>query len=253
MIGVSGKRISIAAIAAALMAPPWTRVNAALGTNDPLACDNFWITITNQTQVDFYKTCPVISSGLFYIDPKFSGPFNAPGIESTSELIAGFYGPKLGDGDDRAENFVTSISMPDLKNTTGGHGVSLGYLEHLTNVSLPRLETTAALFVAGTPGIRNLTLPSLSVATSGVYLDGHFDVIDLPSLKSAAWIKVLSLGNLSCPALATAWATVNLTVGTRLILNTTQKGALLVRTLAQVQAQVQAQAQPKTTNLLQTH
>lgn len=73
---------------------------------------------------------------MFYIMPEFKGPFDAPGIESVPKLVAGFYGPKIGD-EEREENFVTSISMPDLRNTSDNNGVSLGYLEHLTNLSLP--------------------------------------------------------------------------------------------------------------------
>lgn len=93
--------------------------------------------MNNQTQLDFYSTCPVFESVVF-IGHTFSGPFKLPGIETVGRVSAGYYGPKLR-GSDREDDPVTSISFPDLRNTTMTTygGVMAAYLEYLTNVSFP--------------------------------------------------------------------------------------------------------------------
>lgn len=87
----------------------------------------------------------------------------------------------------------------------------------------------------GNPELRNITLPALSTVGKEIYLDGHFDEyvlligawpmsptytqkvilthcrINLPSLKSVSYIRVESTGNISCPALGAAFASVTFT------------------------------------------
>lgn len=97
-----------------------------------------------------------------------------------------------------------------------------------------KLETVSKdIVVIGSDGVRNVTWPALSTVGGGALLDGDFDEyvlfpsswpcllltvlllthhrINLPSLKSVAYIRVLSLGNISCPALGAAFATVTFT------------------------------------------
>lgn len=85
----------------------------------------------------------------------------------------------------------------------------------------------------GSTGVRNVTWPALSTGSGGVLLDGHFDEyvlvpsswpcllltfllltrhrINLPSLKSVAYLRVLTTGNISCPALGVALASLTFT------------------------------------------
>lgn len=87
--------------------------------------------------------------------------------------------------------------------------------------------------VIGSDGVGNVTLPALSTVGGGFLLDGDFDEyvllptswpcvlptflvlthhrINLPLLKSASYLRVLSLGNISCPALGSAFAAVTFT------------------------------------------
>lgn len=58
-----------------------------------------------------------------------------PGVQSISEVIAGYYGPKL-PGSTSVDDGVTTVSMPDLKTITGG-GMLFGYINNLTSVSFP--------------------------------------------------------------------------------------------------------------------
>lgn len=89
------------------------------------------------------------------------------------------------------------------------------------------------IVVIGSTGVRNVTWPALSTVNGGVLLDGHFDEyvslscswpcllltfllltrhrINLPSLKSVAYLRVLSTGNISCPALGAAFASLTFT------------------------------------------
>jgi hypothetical protein len=89
----------------------------------------------NQTDIDFYKTCPTINGALFFIDHQFKGPFELSGVESLPEVSSGYLGPKFS-GYDRVDDGVTTVSMPDLKNVTGG-GLLFGYLDNLTSISFP--------------------------------------------------------------------------------------------------------------------
>lgn len=97
-----------------------------------------------------------------------------------------------------------------------------------------KLESVAKDFVViGSYGVRNLTLPALTTA-GAILLDGDFDEyvllssssqpcllpmfplltrhrINLPSLKTASYLRVLSTGNISCPALGAAFASVTFT------------------------------------------
>ncbi len=100
-----------------------------------MACDDLIVEIANQTDIDFYKTCPSIDGTLFFIDHDFKGPFDLPGVQSVPKISSGYLGPKISK-DDRVDDGVTSVSMPDLRKTTAG-GVLFGYLDHLTDVSLP--------------------------------------------------------------------------------------------------------------------
>lgn len=93
--------------------------------------------MNNQTQLDFYSACPVFESVVF-VGHKFSGPFELPGIVSVGRISAGYLLPKL-TGSKREDDPVTSISFPDLKNTTETWmgGIMAAYLEYLTDVSFP--------------------------------------------------------------------------------------------------------------------
>jgi len=102
---------------------------------DDQACDDTYIKIVNQADIDFYKTCPTIDGLLFFIDHEFKGSFELPGVESLPELISGYLGPKL-KGSDRVDDGVTTVSMPDLKNITSG-GILFGYIDNLTSISFP--------------------------------------------------------------------------------------------------------------------
>lgn len=177
---------------------------------DARACDDVEVTISNSTDIDFYKTCPVIDSVLFFIDHSFTGPFDLPGVESIPKLSSGYYGPKL-EGSDSVDDGVTTVSMPDLLNLTSG-GMLFGYINNLTSVSFPKLSTIAGdIAIVGDYELRNVSLPALSTVVGAVLLDGHFDLIDFPSLKSVSWMRVESTGNISCPALGAAFASLTFT------------------------------------------
>ncbi|KAI1848484.1 hypothetical protein JX266_005790 [Neoarthrinium moseri] len=180
---------------------------AALETR---ACDDSWIEIVDQTDIDFYKTCPNIDGTLFFIDHLFKGPFELPGVKSLPEVSSGYLGPKL-KGSDRVDDGVTSVSMPDLTNITSG-GILFGYVNNLTSVSFPNLNTiTGDLAIIDSYPLRNISLPALTTVNGGVLLDGHFDQISLPSLKSVSFLRVLSTGDISCPALGAAFASLTFT------------------------------------------
>ncbi|OJD10754.1 hypothetical protein AJ78_08323 [Emergomyces pasteurianus Ep9510] len=111
-------------------------VNPALARieGEPLSCDDAFISIANQTEIDFYSACPKIHNG-FGISHNFTGPFEAPNVTSIpGRFNSGYFGPKL-KGSDRVDDGVTSISMPDLENVGGW--VLMAYLEKLTSVSFP--------------------------------------------------------------------------------------------------------------------
>jgi hypothetical protein len=72
---------------------------------------------------------------MFFIDHSFSGPFELPGVKTMGKFSSGYYGPKL-PGETIVEDGVTSISMPDLENTTYG-GMLFGYINNLTDISFP--------------------------------------------------------------------------------------------------------------------
>lgn len=94
------------------------------------------VEIDSQADLDVYQTCPVITSTLFFIDHAFDGVFTLPNVQSIPKLSAGYLGPSLGGATSRTDDGVSSVSMPDLKNTSSG-GMLFGYLGHLTDVSLP--------------------------------------------------------------------------------------------------------------------
>lgn len=103
---------------------------------DARECHDTIITIYNSTDIDFYKTCPIIEGYLFFIDHTFTGPFDLPGVESLPKLSSGYYGPKLEGDSDWVDDGVTSVSMPDLVNLTSG-GMLFGYINNLTSISFP--------------------------------------------------------------------------------------------------------------------
>lgn len=103
--------------------------------DDVRTCDDHMISIVNQTDIDFYKTCPAIDGVLFFIDHEFKGSFELPSVESLPELSSGYLGPEL-TGSTRVDDGVTTVSMPDLQNITAG-GLLFGYLNNLTSVSFP--------------------------------------------------------------------------------------------------------------------
>lgn len=91
----------------------------------------------NQTQLDLYSTCPVFESPVF-VGHTFTGAFKLPGIVSIGRVSSGYLLPKL-TGSKREDDPVTSISFPDLKNTTVDYfgGVQAMYLNYLTDISFP--------------------------------------------------------------------------------------------------------------------
>lgn len=93
------------------------------------------VSIVNQTDIDFYKTCPAIDSTFFFIDHEFKGAFELPGVESLPSFSSGYLGPEL-QGSTRVDDGVTTVSMPDLQNITGG-GILFGYLNDLSSISFP--------------------------------------------------------------------------------------------------------------------
>jgi len=99
-----------------------------------LSCDDFSIDIGTQAEIDFYKTCSEFPL-LFFINHTFSGPFELPGVKSVGEFEVGYLGPEL-KGYPRVEDGVTTISMPDLENTTS-NGMLFAYLNDLTSLSFP--------------------------------------------------------------------------------------------------------------------
>ncbi|KAH8886501.1 hypothetical protein GQ53DRAFT_345097 [Thozetella sp. PMI_491] len=185
-------------------------IDVAFAVEDARACDDLIVSIVNQTDLDFYKTCKAVDGGLFFIDHEFKGAFELPGVETISEVSSGYLLPKL-KGSDRVDDGVTSVSMPDLKNITTG-GLLFGYIDNLTSISFPKLETlTGGIGIVDSYKLRNLSFPALTTIEGAVYLDGHFDEINIPLLKSVSYIKLLSTGNISCPALGAAWASVTFT------------------------------------------
>lgn len=98
-----------------------------------------------------------------------------------------------------------------------------------------KLTTVAGdISIAGDYELHNVSLPALTTVDGPVFLDGNFDQhvfllgawptspmflepvltysrIDLPSLKSVSWIRIESTGNISCPALGAAFASLNFT------------------------------------------
>ncbi len=102
---------------------------------DARSCDDTIVSIINQTDISFYKTCPTLSGIFLFIDHQFKGPFELPGVESAPELSSGYLGPKL-KGSDRVDDGVTTVSMPNLKNITS-RGMLFGYVDNLTSISFP--------------------------------------------------------------------------------------------------------------------
>jgi hypothetical protein len=99
-----------------------------------MSCDDYFVKIDNTTQLSFYSTCPSLDA---MVGPShaFSGAFELPGVESIGKFSSGYLGPKLR-GSERVDDRVTTVSMPDLLNTTSG-GVLFGYLDNLTSVDFP--------------------------------------------------------------------------------------------------------------------
>ncbi|KAG8158563.1 hypothetical protein KVR01_011685 [Diaporthe batatas] len=128
--------------------------------DDEPACDNPRVSIVNQTDIDFYKTCPVIDSSFFFIDHEFKGPFELPGVVSLPSFSSGYYGPKL-KGSDWRGDIVSFCAI----------------------CFFVKLEAVAKDFVViGSYGVRNITLPALTTA-GAMLLDGDFD--DCPALGAA--------------------------------------------------------------------
>ncbi|KFY17006.1 hypothetical protein V492_00950 [Pseudogymnoascus sp. VKM F-4246] len=163
----------------------------SIDLNDgPRACDDIWLSVNNQTQLDFYSTCPVFSDVIF-IGDDFTGPFKLPGIESVGRISAGYFGPKIR-GSTRKDDPVTTIEFPDLKNTTMTYmgGIMAAYLTHLTNVSFPKLEhVTGDIVIVGNSVInRKIEFPALKSVSGGIW-------ISLPSLKEVGYMKVRPNGD----------------------------------------------------------
>ncbi|KAM7211762.1 hypothetical protein V8F06_012864 [Rhypophila decipiens] len=166
------------------------------------ACDNFWITIEpGRADIDFYKNCKVINGSGFFIAKNFTGPFELPGVESIPRLSAGYLLPKLA-GSDRVDDGVTSISMPDVKNITQG-GFLIGYVDSVTKISFPKLEYIQGdMVIVDSSNLSRISLPALETVNGGVMLEGDFEGIDLPSLKSVDYLRIRSSNSkLDCPAL----------------------------------------------------
>lgn len=66
---------------------------------------------------------------------EFKGPFEMSDVQSIPKFSSGYFGPKFKDST-RVDDGVTSISMPDLKNTSAG-GMLFGYIDNLTSISFP--------------------------------------------------------------------------------------------------------------------
>ncbi|ETS86633.1 hypothetical protein PFICI_00461 [Pestalotiopsis fici W106-1] len=147
-----------------------------------LECDDGIVSISNSSDIDFYKTCPIIDSTLFYIAHEFTGPFDLPGVESLPKISSGYLGPKL-EGSDWVEDGVTTVYMPDLVNLTYA-GMLFGYIENLTSVSFPKLNFIEGdIAIVGDYKLRNVSLPALSTVVGAVLLDGHFDQHVFPALR----------------------------------------------------------------------
>lgn len=100
------------------------------------ACDdNTAVSIFNQTDIDFYKTCPILDTFSFFVDHTFKGPFELPGVAYLPSFSSGYYGPKI-KGYDWVDDGITSASMPDLRKITT-NSVLFGYLDNLTSISFP--------------------------------------------------------------------------------------------------------------------
>ncbi|KAH8594096.1 hypothetical protein B0O99DRAFT_688124 [Bisporella sp. PMI_857] len=184
---------------------------AGVSAQDALSCDELIVKIVNQTDVDFYSTCPKLNF-MFFIDHNFTGPFEMPGTKSLGRFSSGYLLPKL-KGSDRVDDGVTSVSMPDLENTTDTtSGMLFGYLNKLTSISFPKLNTISGdLAIVDSYGVTNLTLPALSNVTGGIYLHGNFDEIDLPALKTVSYIDVFSTGDINCTALGAKFSALTFT------------------------------------------
>ncbi|KAJ3496803.1 hypothetical protein NLG97_g2383 [Lecanicillium saksenae] len=184
--------------------------NALDWGDDANTCDESTINIVSQPELAGYESCRVLSGYNLYIDACFKGPFDLPNVQAIPLLYAGAFGPPLR-GQTAEDDGVTSVSMLDLQKTTN-RGISFGYLPHLENVSLPKLESIALdLAIAGNPKLRSISLPSLKRVAGGMYIDGPFDNIELPSLISASYLEIKSTGNISCPAIAAKLASVHFT------------------------------------------
>ncbi|KAK4207938.1 hypothetical protein QBC37DRAFT_432705 [Rhypophila decipiens] len=165
------------------------------------ACDNFWITIEpGRADIDFYKNCKVIDGSGFFIAKNFTGPFELPGVESIPRFSAGYLLPKLA-GLDRVDDGVTSVSMPDVKNITQA-GFLIGYVDSVTKISFPKLEYIQGdVVIVDSWNLSKLSLPALETVNGGVILEGDFEEIDLPSLKSVDYLRIRASSKLDCPAL----------------------------------------------------
>lgn len=104
------------------------------------SCKDLAPQMTNQSDIEFYSSCPDSTFDyMLTINNSWSGPFEMSGVKTVGWFAIGYLGPKLnvpGHVDDRVDDQVTSISMPDLSSTTG-KGVLLGYCPELAEVSLP--------------------------------------------------------------------------------------------------------------------
>ncbi|KFX93086.1 hypothetical protein V490_05019 [Pseudogymnoascus sp. VKM F-3557] len=176
---------------------------------DPLACDDYIATVENQAQLDVYSTCPVYQTTIF-VGHNFSGPFKLPGIETLGRISAGYLLPKI-PSKGRTDDAVTSISFPDLKNNTESYfgGIGIMYLDHLTDVSFPKLENmTGDLILLSNPKLHKAVFPALKSLSGGISIDGEFDEISFPSLKDVAFIDIHSTGNIDCRALGKNFSSV---------------------------------------------
>ncbi|KAJ3496810.1 hypothetical protein NLG97_g2384 [Lecanicillium saksenae] len=206
--------VSFRSVGLALLASQPLGANAYMddtGGDGKRSCDDLIVTIHNQTDIDFYETCTTLSDYIVSPDHSWEGPFVLPKVQSVPQLAVGYLLPKI-KGDDRVDDLVTSVSMPDLKNITG-KGLLFGYLDQFENFSMPKLEfSQGGIAISGNYKLRNVSFPALTDAPGGIYLDGHFDSIDLPALRSTGFMKIQSLGtNISCPGLAAQFASVNFT------------------------------------------
>ncbi|KAG4429768.1 hypothetical protein IFR05_014746 [Cadophora sp. M221] len=177
-----------------------TAISMVSAEGTGMACDDYFVNIDNTTDLSFYSSCPILD---FMVGPShnFSGAFDLPGVQSIGKFSSGYFGPKF-TGSTRVEDGVTTVSMPDLVNTTAG-GVLFGYLNNLTSVDFRKLETINGgdIAIIGNYELRDIALPSLANVTGGALFDGPFDSISLPALKTISYLIVKSTGDLDCIAL----------------------------------------------------